>query len=697
MLPGVLVFCFGAGLAAVAASDVTGVVRDETTGEPISGALVTLQASGIRSMTGADGTFSLSTGIGVDLVVVAAHKGYYNEPATVDAPGSGVEILLEAVPRENNVGYVLQSPEGCGSCHPDQLEQWRTAPMARAGTNTWVHDIYSGKATPGGMGGFVYLRDSIFAESNAASECASCHQPESWIQNPFSALRDPEQPPPPEVMHGISCEVCHKIADVDVTKINYPGIFPGAVDFTRPNDPRSHQVEYGVLGDVDFEKDNKMRASYQPQLVAEACASCHQDANDPEEDHSFSGVISEPTYLEWLASPYGDPDSASYKSCVDCHMPSSGAEKVCNILSPALLRDPSTIRSHAIEGTTPRFLENAAELSIGTGIEGGRLIVDVDVSNSLTGHHVPTGVTVRNMILLVEAWRAEDGVPLVDTGGQTIHDLGGVGDPARGYYAGLPGKFYAKVNHDARGNGPTFFTDATGIQFDNRISALATDSTRYAFTLPADAGTLQVRARLIYRRAFRFLVDAKQWTENGHGEPLEDLAPPHFGHLMEQAESTRVYSTLKLEETGSPNEFMLSWPASPILRVESAPTLPGSWTLLDGSVSETDGTMRMTVSPLADNQFFRLSAYLPLSISKQPQSRSADPGANVTFSVVGTGAGPLGYQWRFNGTDIADATDSNLTLINVQATESGPYSVVVTDDFNSITSDNAILTISPSP
>jgi len=49
---------------------------------------------------------------------------------------------------------------------------------------------------------------------------------------------------------------------------------------------------------------------------------------------------------------------------------------------------------------------------------------------------------------------------------------------------------------------------------------------------------LKVRARLVYRRAWRALVDAKQWTTDGHGKPLADIAPPHFGHLMEQAEAT---------------------------------------------------------------------------------------------------------------------------------------------------------------
>jgi hypothetical protein len=72
---------------------------------------------------------------------------------------------------------------------------------------------------------------------------------------------------------------------------------------------------------------------------------------------------------------------------------------------------------------------------------------------------------------------------------------------------------------------------ATGL----RSFALATDQTHYTFAVPPGEGTLLVEARLIYRRAFRFLVDAKGWTEDGHGNPLGDVAPPHYGHLMESA------------------------------------------------------------------------------------------------------------------------------------------------------------------
>ncbi|HUN81480.1 MAG TPA: hypothetical protein VMV81_08225, partial [Phycisphaerae bacterium] len=521
---------------------VTGVVVRQGSLAPIPGAKVTLQTSLIHTTTAADGTFSLAIPAGPGNVLVGASKGYFNAGVTVTSPSSGVQIVLPPVPQENSAAYAFVSPETCSTCHPNQYAQWTGSPMSRGGTNTWVHDIYNGMGTPGGMGGFVYTRDSIYSSTNPNSECASCHQPESWIPTPFSRMQGPQDAGYPSMatQHGVSCEVCHKMADIDVTKVNFPGIFPGVVIYTRPGGTPPHQVQYGLLGDTTFNSTFMMRASYQPQLMAEVCGACHQDRSDPAENHTYTGPVSEPTYIEWAESPYSDPNSPYYANCVTCHMPSNGDTVFCSFLDPPLVRDPSLIGSHDIRGTTPGYLENAVTLNMSANIVGSTLRVDVDLTNTAAGHHVPTGVTTRNMLLLVEAW--PDGMdPVTDilpfTGQQTVHPLGGLGDPSQGYYAGRPGKLYAKVNHDAQGNSPTFFTDATGIVFDNRLAALQSDATSYTFTLPPAAGDIRVRARLLYRRAWRALVDAKQWTQDGHGNALGDIQPPHFGFLMRLTET----------------------------------------------------------------------------------------------------------------------------------------------------------------
>jgi hypothetical protein len=318
--------------------------------------------------------------------------------------------------------------------------------------------------------------------------------------------------------------------------------------------PTYVQVQYGLLGDVAFSQPSVMRASYQPQLAAAVCGACHQDKNDPDLDGDFeepNGIVSEPTYVEWRESPYGDEQDPRYRSCLDCHMPAAPERAICT--ADPVLRAAGTTRSHRIEGTTPAFLENAVELRFGDAhIAGGEVAFDVHVVNSLTGHHVPTGVTVRNVILLVEAWNATSGEPLPFMGTQVVHELGGVGDPAQGYYAGQPGKLFAKVIHDGAGRWPTFFTDAAGMIFDNRIPALATDVSHYRFAVPSGAATIQVRARLLYRRSFRALTDAKGWTLDGHGNPLADVAPPDYGHVMETAEFTMLAPGCTGQPAGTP-------------------------------------------------------------------------------------------------------------------------------------------------
>ncbi|EEF59906.1 beta strand repeat-containing protein [Pedosphaera parvula] len=83
----------------------------------------------------------------------------------------------------------------------------------------------------------------------------------------------------------------------------------------------------------------------------------------------------------------------------------------------------------------------------------------------------------------------------------------------------------------------------------------------------------------------------------------------------------------------------------------------------------------------------------PPTITSQPVSQVVNAGTNVTFSVVATGTDPMSYQWLFNNTNIAGATSSIFSLSNVQTTDSGNYSVVITNIAGSTTSSNALLTI----
>ncbi len=83
----------------------------------------------------------------------------------------------------------------------------------------------------------------------------------------------------------------------------------------------------------------------------------------------------------------------------------------------------------------------------------------------------------------------------------------------------------------------------------------------------------------------------------------------------------------------------------------------------------------------------------PPSITQHPQSQTAPPGSSVTFTVVASGTEPLEYQWQKDEVDISGATESSYTINPVDWGDAGNYRCVVTNDFGTATSDEAVLTV----
>jgi hypothetical protein len=84
------------------------------------------------------------------------------------------------------------------------------------------------------------------------------------------------------------------------------------------------------------------------------------------------------------------------------------------------------------------------------------------------------------------------------------------------------------------------------------------------------------------------------------------------------------------------------------------------------------------------------------TIKTNPVSQTALPGDTISFNAVAGGTAPLRYQWWFNATNrLTAATNSTLTLTNVQLADAGSYSLVVTNTLGSITSSPALLMADP--
>jgi hypothetical protein len=272
-----------------------------------------------------------------------------------------------------------------------------------------------------------------------------------------------------------------------------------------PDDPERYQLFFGTFDDDNVPEED----TYLP-LIEESqfCAPCHFA--------TFWDTVIYNSFGEWLASPYSDPEDG--QTCQDCHMPAPTVlhgEPMTNVAPGrgGVERDPLTIHAHTFPGAADEvLLQNAVTMTATARLEGDRLIVQVEVTNDQTGHHVPTDSPLRHLILLVQAADA-DGHPLAQLDGPTVPEWGGIGDPSEGYYASLPGKAFAKVLEE-------FWTEIlpsgaywnpTRVLSDNRIAAFATDTSTYTFDAP-DTGQTTVEIRLIFRRAFIELMDQKGWN-----------------------------------------------------------------------------------------------------------------------------------------------------------------------------------------
>lgn len=102
--------------------------------------------------------------------------------------------------------------------------------------------------------------------------------------------------------------------------------------------------------------------------------------------------------------------------------------------------------------------------------------------------------------------------------------------------------------------------------------------------------------------------------------------------------------------------------------------------------------------PAADIGAFEAD-FVPQSpvIVTQPQGQRVRAGTNVIFTTVASGLAPLYYQWRKDGTAIARATTTLLSLTNVQAADAGTYSIYVTNSLGNATSQGAALVIDSTP
>jgi hypothetical protein len=119
----------------------------------------------------------------------------------------------------------------------------------------------------------------------------------------------------------------------------------------------------------------------------------------------------------------------------------------------------------------------------------------------------------------------------------------------------------------------------------------------------------------------------------------------------------------------------------------------GSYTITVQGYNNVNGTgeTNNVLVPIVFN--ITAGSSVPPTFTLQPTSQSVSAGSNVTFTAGGTGSPTPTFQWRRNGVPINDAIAPSLTLANVQLSDAGDYSVVITNAAGSVTSNPATLTV----
>jgi sugar lactone lactonase YvrE len=89
-----------------------------------------------------------------------------------------------------------------------------------------------------------------------------------------------------------------------------------------------------------------------------------------------------------------------------------------------------------------------------------------------------------------------------------------------------------------------------------------------------------------------------------------------------------------------------------------------------------------------------LTVGVPASLSTQPQSLIVTNGNPATIALTAYGTGTLIYQWYFNATTMVDGgTNASLNFDNASVNQMGGYFCVVSNDYGSVTSSIATLTV----
>jgi cytochrome c554/c'-like protein len=320
----------------------------------------------------------------------------------------------------------------CGECHQDIHKAWSESAHAKSFTD------------PAFQAGMTESAGKYGDSSKAL--CLTCHAPTTRVTH-STDLKDPL------VQEGISCDFCHTVKSVDLSRTEPFEMKPGLTKygpFQYAPSP-AHMTEFSLL------HRNK------PTL----CAGCHEYKN-------AKGFPALTTYSEWMAGPY----PVQGVSCQDCHMALVQGDTA---RSDVKTRDEGSYRfvnlHRLVGGGSLGQLRRGLDLKILTAEPRGEDgVVEVEITNSAAGHKIPTGLPSKQLVLTVRALAGDK-----ETSSET-----------RVYERKLVGDKGAPIKSDG-----DLFMNASKVVSDNRIAPK--EKRRESFRFPLKSGSMTAEITLAYR------------------------------------------------------------------------------------------------------------------------------------------------------------------------------------------------------
>ena len=404
----------------------------------------------------------------------------------------------------------VTSPAYCGQCHKRIYREWSSSMMGRDLDNPVVYQFYTATNAHGkfdGLGFKGFMRMRGHPEENG--DCADCHVPIQVIEAHQKGEGDVDLGKAMRLEtrkdHGIACIFCHSVKEVHLKK-GADGRWNRRI-FERVVLEKG--VIHGPYPQAEDSPHDRFRVS-KLYRTSEICGACHLNQEKK--------VVSISTYADWKELyDAGKTD----KACQDCHMPLIPGK--ARAAEDAPLREG--LRHHVFIGARDAEMrKKALRLELKGQIENGKLVVDTVVENVGAAHTVPASAPIRNVILKIDAMD-QNGRPLPWAGGKKglLPLLAGMGNLKTGEkgprdWAGLPGKMYAKVYRSPVI--PKLGRPLVGVGgfaaeaevFNTLLHYKKPDHARFVFQVPDGVKTVKVKARLVYRWAYKPLADRKGWN-----------------------------------------------------------------------------------------------------------------------------------------------------------------------------------------